>query len=126
MMSNNHSHHRHHHFAEAIFHSRHHRPEQKPAVLANTQDLHNSSGILFVHASDFVHNVAKGEISGPIAACPMGSIDVTANDYVFNGSPSRRELKSLRRHIKETADVNRGASKGRTAARQTRVGSQTR
>ncbi|KAJ2512986.1 hypothetical protein H4217_006580, partial [Coemansia sp. RSA 1939] len=57
-------------------------------------------------ASDFVlpEEIKKQEISKPVAIRRMGSIDVTANDWVFSsGAPSAKELSQLRKHAKQTA-----------------------
>ncbi|KAJ2814303.1 hypothetical protein FBU31_007340 [Coemansia sp. 'formosensis'] len=65
-----------------------------------------SDGVIYTHSSDFVHPqaVEKEEISCPVAAKPMPIVDVTANDWVYTGgTPSRNELRAIKKHVKQTA-----------------------
>ncbi|KAJ2846344.1 hypothetical protein IWW36_004397, partial [Coemansia brasiliensis] len=67
---------------------------------------HHGSGIIYTKASDFVHpkQPLKGDISCPIKSRPMGSVDVTANDFVCSGAaPSSREVHLLEKHLRQTA-----------------------
>ncbi|PIA19490.1 hypothetical protein COEREDRAFT_78836, partial [Coemansia reversa NRRL 1564] len=66
----------------------------------------HGSGVIYTMASDFVHpsQVDKDAISLPVAAKPMGEVDVTANDCVYsNSSPSLKEMHDLEKHAKQTA-----------------------
>ncbi|KAJ2491998.1 hypothetical protein IWW37_001851 [Coemansia sp. RSA 2050] len=63
-------------------------------------------GIIYTQASDFVHpgEIDKEEISRPMSAKPMGVVDFTANDWVYTGgAPSRHELRTIKKHAKQTA-----------------------
>ncbi|KAJ2771296.1 hypothetical protein IWQ56_001838 [Coemansia nantahalensis] len=61
------------------------------------------SSCLYVNASEFVNYVSKDQISGPVAARPMGAMDITACDVICSGIPSAEELRLLRRRVRLTA-----------------------
>ncbi|KAJ1935686.1 hypothetical protein EC988_008409, partial [Linderina pennispora] len=62
-------------------------------------------GALYVNSSEFINYVEKSQISGPIAAQPMGAMDITACDVICRGVPSSDEIKLLRRRVRQTASV---------------------
>ncbi|KAJ2468183.1 hypothetical protein GGI02_003780 [Coemansia sp. RSA 2322] len=63
----------------------------------------SSGGTLYVNASEFINYVNKDQISGPVAARPMGAMDITACDVICRGIPTLAELKLLRRRVRQTA-----------------------
>ncbi|KAJ1824767.1 hypothetical protein GGH91_005735 [Coemansia sp. RSA 2671] len=63
----------------------------------------SGGGTLYVNASEFINYVQKDQISGPVAARPMGAMDITACDVICRGIPSIQELKLLRRRVRQTA-----------------------
>ncbi|KAJ1669120.1 hypothetical protein GGF38_002498 [Coemansia sp. RSA 25] len=69
------------------------------------QPSHSMSGggTLYVNASEFINYVNKDQISGPVAARPMGAMDITACDVICRGIPSIQELRLLRRRVRQTA-----------------------
>ncbi|KAJ2550871.1 hypothetical protein EV175_003904 [Coemansia sp. RSA 1933] len=72
-------------------------PSSSPGTLAS------SESILYVNSSEFVNYVTKDQISGPVRAQPMGTMDITACDVICSGIPSASELKRLRRCVRQTA-----------------------
>ncbi|KAJ2711144.1 hypothetical protein H4R19_003390 [Coemansia spiralis] len=58
---------------------------------------------LYVNASEFINYVSKDQISGPVAARPMGAMDITACDVICRGIPTAEELRLLRRRVRLTA-----------------------
>ncbi|KAJ2779457.1 hypothetical protein H4R18_004008 [Coemansia javaensis] len=66
----------------------------------------SGTGTIYMQASDFVHpdHVEKQSISEPVAAAPMGPVDVTACDGVRTGAVlSADEARRLRHHARQTA-----------------------
>ncbi|KAJ2878432.1 hypothetical protein FB639_003389 [Coemansia asiatica] len=60
---------------------------------------------LYVNASEFINYINKDQISGPVAARPMGAMDITACDVICRGIPSAAEIKLLRRYVRKTASA---------------------
>ncbi|KAJ1668265.1 hypothetical protein IW140_000431 [Coemansia sp. RSA 1813] len=75
----------------------------KRAKKTASGDLASSESILYVNSSEFVNYVSKDQISGPVRAQPMGTMDITACDVICSGIPSASELKRLRRCVRQTA-----------------------
>ncbi|KAJ2895674.1 hypothetical protein GGI21_005122, partial [Coemansia aciculifera] len=73
------------------------KPKQKPSRTMS------GDSTLYVNASEFINYVNKDQISGPVAARPMGAMDVTACDVICRGIPTMQELKLLRRRVRQTA-----------------------
>ncbi|KAJ2381454.1 hypothetical protein GGI23_007581, partial [Coemansia sp. RSA 2559] len=79
---------------------------ERPNGNRRSQGMHEDKGIIYTQASDFVlpDEVDKQDISKPVAVRRMGSIDVTANDWVYSsGAPSAKEINQLKKHAKQTA-----------------------
>ncbi|KAJ1996382.1 hypothetical protein GGI25_000446 [Coemansia spiralis] len=94
---------------QRCFHHKNAKQQQQKASAQSQncpQDPSKGHGIIYTKASDFVlpSEVDKQEISRPVAARKMGSVDVTASDWVVSsGAPSNKELHSLKKHSKQTA-----------------------
>ncbi|KAJ2723438.1 hypothetical protein GGI07_002640 [Coemansia sp. Benny D115] len=59
---------------------------------------------LYVFSSEFINRIEKKQISGPVAARPMGDVDITSCDVICRGAgPTMDELKKLRRAASRTA-----------------------
>ncbi|KAJ1740892.1 hypothetical protein LPJ68_003351 [Coemansia sp. RSA 1086] len=65
----------------------------------------STGGSLYVSASEFINYVSKDQISGPVAARPMGAMDITACDVICRGVPTSEELHLLRRRVRQTASA---------------------